>query len=207
MNIRTSVAMAALVLAMAVAAVAHGGRMGGKERMGDAHRASLTELLGLTEDQQAQLTTLRETYGERKQALREDKRAAVEAVLTPEQVATLETLRADAEGRRHGSKADALGLTPDQVAAIDALRESFHAQITDLRQARHAEFEAILTAEQLEIHGDAPFCKGGRRHGAGDGETPPDEEMTTTESALGLAEAAPTAVAETSWGALKTGMR
>jgi Spy/CpxP family protein refolding chaperone len=58
------------------------------------HRRGARPDLGLSEEQQAELTALREQHHEVRQAQREQFKTAFEAILTPEQLATLEEIRA-----------------------------------------------------------------------------------------------------------------
>ena len=81
------------IVASAISAAAHGGRGGGK------HRVSLTEELGLSEEQQGQWTELNTTFREQKQALREEYRTAFDAILTDEQREKLDEIKA---GFSHG---------------------------------------------------------------------------------------------------------
>lgn len=121
--------------AMDTSAKGWGGKRGfhghGKK---SGHKGSLIEQLGLTEDQQAQLQTLKEDLREQGQALGEQYRTDFEAILTDEQRETLEELK------------NPLGLTEDQQEQIKDLKDQ------DLtKEEFRTSFEAILTDEQVQI--------------------------------------------------------
>ena len=135
----TWVIAAALLLitaaAMDTSAKGWGGKRGfhghGKK---SGHKGSLVEQLGLTEDQQAQLQTLKEDIREQGQALGEQYRTDFEAILTDEQRETLEDLK------------NPLGLTDEQREQIGDLKDQ------DLtKEEFRTSFEAILTDEQIQI--------------------------------------------------------
>ena len=67
-------------------------------------RDSLVEQLGLSDDQQAQIQALREGLNEQKQALGEEYRAGFEAILTAEQYATFEEIKANRGSHSKGSE-------------------------------------------------------------------------------------------------------
>ena len=134
----TWVIAAALLLvaaaAMDTSARGRGGKLGfhgyGKR---SEHKGSLVEQLGLTEDQQTQIQTLRDTLHEQKQAIREEYWTDVEAILTDEQLETLEEIR------------NPLSLTEDQQTQIQALKDQ------DLTKEEYlTSLEDILTDEQSE---------------------------------------------------------
>ena len=144
----TWVIAAALLLvaaaAMDTSAKGWGGKRGfhgyGKK---SGHKGSLIEQLGLTEDQQTQIQTLRDTLHEQKQALREEYWTDVEALLTDEQLETLEEIR------------NPLGLTEDQQTQIQALKDQ------DLTKEEFlTSFEDILTDEQSETLEDLKANRG-----------------------------------------------
>ena len=201
------------------------------------HKGGLIEQLDLSEDQQAQLQTLKEDLREQQQALGEQYRTDFAAILTAEQLATLEARKnplgltddqqaqidalkdqdltkeefytsfeailtddqrdALAERKANRSKrgkhktslVDPLGLTEDQQAQVQALREDLQEQKQALREQFRADFEAILTAEQLAIL-EAIKAKRGSK-----------EEVEKTET--GAAGKATTSVEQTSWGRVK----
>ena len=203
MKLRTSAATAVLVFATVLSASAHG-------RSG---RTSLVEVLGLTEDQQTALTALNEAYSVSRKALHEEKSGAKEAILTEEQLATLEDLRAESRHYRHGtSLSEALGLSDDQQAAMDAIGEAYREERIALSEAYKEDFEALLTPEQVDILADTSFgtrggfCKWGKDAADDDEDADADSEGAM-DSALNLGDQISTAVAETSWGALKSGLR
>ena len=97
------------------------------------HKGSLVEQLGLTEDQQAQLRTLKEDIREQGQALGEQYHTDFKAILTDEQLEALEEIR------------NPLGLTDDQKTQIQDLKDQ------DLtKEEFRTSFEAILTDEQVQ---------------------------------------------------------
>ena len=189
------VVMLALVAASAIGALAHGH---GHRGHGGA-RASLAETLALTEDQQAELSGLRESFGEVSQALRASHREAFEGVLTTAQLATLEEIReSGTRPRVRGSLVTALALSEEQQTALAEVREARKAEKTALREQHRAAFRGILTEQQLalleEIKASHP------RHGVphdGDG-----DDSISTEAAV-LSTSAATAVEKQSWGQLK----
>lgn len=136
----------------------HGGRQGGAPE-GHENRA---EALGLTENQTAQMQSLRESYrseaealkgsgeGTRQafQALRESHREQAHAILTDEQRTQLQALRAEREanrpedghrGRSRGRQGQRPGLcsvielSDDQESQIETLRGDFRTQVEALR--------------------------------------------------------------------------
>ena len=120
--------------AMDTSARGRGGKHGfhghGKK---SGHKGSLVEQLGLTEDQQAQLQTLKEDIREQGQALSEQYRTDFKAILTDEQLEALEEIR------------NPLGLTDDQKTQIQELKDQ------DLtKEEFRTSFEAILTDEQIQ---------------------------------------------------------
>ena len=201
------------------------------------HKGGLIEQLDLSEDQQAQFQTLKEDLRTQQQALGEQYRTDFAAILTDEQLATLEARKnplgltedqqaqidalkdqdltkeefytsfeailtddqrdAFAERKANRSKrgkhktslVDPLGLTEDQQAQVQALREDLHEQKQALREQFRADFEAILTAEQLAIL-EAIKAKRGSK----------EEDETTETAAAGKAT---TSVEQTSWGRVK----
>ena len=120
--------------AMDTSAKGWGGKRGfhghGKK---NGHKGGLIEQLDLTDDQQAQFQTLKEDFREQGQALGEQFRTDFAAILTAEQLATLE------------ARKNPLGLTDDQQAQIDALKDQ------DLtKEEFYTSFEAILTDDQRD---------------------------------------------------------
>ena len=168
--------------------------------------------LGLSEDQQAQIETLREQH-----------RASFEAILTDEQRAILEErknplgLSEDQQAQIQALKDQELTkdefrtsfaaiLTEDQLATIEerkatrgsrtslseqlGLSEDQQAQIETLREQHRASIEAILTDEQLAMIEERKANRACQR-----------KESATTET--GAAGKATTSVETTSWGRLK----
>ena len=118
-----------LVAATTMDTSAKGG--GGKHGKHGKHKGSLIEQLGLSEDQQAQVQTLKEDIHAQRQTLGEQYRTDFDAILTAEQRTTLAGIE------------NPLGLSADQQAQIRALKEQ------DLTKEQYrTSFDAILTAEQ-----------------------------------------------------------
>ena len=136
---KTTWVIAAALLLVAAAAMdtsarGRGGKHGfhgyGKR---SEHKGSLIEQLGLSEDQLAQLQTLKENIREQGQTLGEQYRTDVEAILTDAQLETLEEIR------------NPLGLTEEQQTQIQALKDQ------DLtKEEFRTSFEAILTDAQIQ---------------------------------------------------------
>ena len=196
------VVMLALVAVSAIGVSAHGRGSRGNGEAG----VSMAETLALTEDQQAELKELRESFGEAHQSLRESHRAAFREVLTADQVATLDEIR-ESGSQRHvrGSMGAALGLTEEQQEARAALRDE-----------HNAAFAAVLTEEQLALleqirasHPRNGVARHGRdRHGPrygkdhGDGG---DDDGAVSIEAAALTTSTTTAIENQSWGQLKRG--
>lgn len=209
------VAMLALVAVSAIGVPAHG-----RGSRGDGEACvSLAETLALTEDQQAELKELRESFGEAHQSLRESHRGAFREVLTAEQVAALDEIR-ETGSRRHvrSSMGAALGLTEEQQEALAAAREEHQAEGAALRDEHHAAVAAVLTEEQLALleqirasHPRNGVARHGARHGRdrhgdgvdnGDGG---DDDDAVSIEATALTTSTTTAIENQSWGQLKRG--
>ncbi len=187
-------------------------------------RISLAERLGLSAEQQTELTALRTNYAERAQALHEAHRADKRSVLTEEQLAAL--IAYHSEGHRRGDKHLNLGLSDDQISSINDLDATYRQARTSLYAAHQEAVAALLTEEQLALlealHSAPPFRGIHRgRHGYGnrveanrggganesiDGLADPGTgEGQTGESSLlwsGASELT-TAVENTRWGRIK----
>lgn len=85
-------------------------------------------------------------------------------------------------GAPRGRLADELGLTEEQQARADEIFEQLHADIRVLRDAIHADIQAVLTEEQLEALDDtsrALFARrGGPRAPRAAGGNPLSERLT-----------------------------
>lgn len=90
------------------------------------NRGKFAQELGLTDTQKAQLTKIRQ-----------DTRAAIENVLTPEQRTQWQAAKQNRQARRGGFKA--LNLSEDQRAQIKKIKETSKTQM-----------EAVFTAEQKQ---------------------------------------------------------
>ena len=126
---------AALILVATAAMDTSAKGWGGKGKHGKhrEHRGSWTEQLGLSEDQLAQVQTLKEDLRAQRQALGDQYRIDFAAILTDEQRETLAAIE------------NPLGLSADQAEQIRALKEQ------DLTKAEfRTSFAAILTDEQRE---------------------------------------------------------
>ena len=134
----TWVIAAALLLVAAAAMDASAKGRGGKHGFHghgkkSGHKVSLVDQLGLSEDQQAQIQTLKEDIREQGQALGEQYRTDFKAILTDEQLEALEEIR------------NPLGLTDEQKTQIQDLKDQ------DLtKEEFRTSFEAILTDEQVQ---------------------------------------------------------
>ncbi|MEE2659508.1 MAG: hypothetical protein VX733_13460 [Candidatus Latescibacterota bacterium] len=218
------------------------GRRGGRRQQ----RLHLQEALGLNEDQQSQLQTLREEARTAVQALRKDEsatrdqfralreshREAFLAVLTDEQRATAEQVRAEREtikaagkGRRGGRRQqrlhlqEALGLNEDQQSqlqtlreeartAVQALREDESAtrdQFRALRESRRRDFLEILTEEQQATMESlrAKRLHHRGRFGPADGTKGAEGEGLPLLEATDGASKAATSVQSITWGQIK----
>ena len=165
---------------------------------------SLSDSLGLTEDQQAQIDALQETLNEQRQALSDQYRTSFEALLTEEQRAIFEGI------------VNPLGLTEDQQAQIDALQEQGLTGYGFL-----ISLATILTEDQIAAldetglgkygfgkygfgkHGFGKYGFGKHgfgKYGFGCYSKDSEEETETTETAAAGKAAA---VEETSWGRVK----
>lgn len=191
------------VATMAIDASAHGRGRGGK----GYQQASLSELLGLTEEQQADLQALKTGIMEQKQALYEEYQAGFTAVLTADQLIALDELKANRRKHHCIVLVEALGLSEDQVAQLQALGEQKKAHSMALHEAYQADFSAILTADQLAAYAELKANRMGRhgdKHRA-DATEPADADGTTeaTLQAPPTTNSIATAVKETSWGRIK----
>ena len=140
------------------------------------HATRLQDKLGLSDDQTAELEAIFMDEG----LSRGDRRAAVEAILTPEQAAAHKEMMSERRGKRgkgmRGKRGkfgkgmsdpashaamlkDKLDLSADQVAQVEATL----ADDTLERGARRAAIEAILTPEQAAIHQEMKSKRG--KHG------------------------------------------
>ena len=254
-RILTTGALAALALMLTTADLAEasgrgnfGGR-GGHRVAGasdKAHGKRISEALGLSNEQKAQLRKLR-TQGreemqalrsqedvtrEQVQALRESHREAFLAVLTDEQRATAEQVRAEREtikaagkGRRGGRRQqrlhlqEALGLNEDQQSqlqtlreeartAVQALREDESAtrdQFRALRESRRRDFLEILTEEQQATMESlrAKRLHHRGRFGPADGTKGAEGEGLPLLEATDGASKAATSVQSITWGQIK----
>ena len=211
---------ATLILAAFVtSASAHGRWRGGGHGM---KKASLSEQLELSAEQQVAWDELKATSKEQRETLREEHRAAFQAILTPEQLTALKELRGDGRRRhrcRRGSLVEILGLTPEQQTAWDELKTAMKDAKEALREERRAAFEEILDAEQLALLEEIRSSR--TRHcwrDTEDAEEPTEDaeelgdngegavDTQTLDAALLGIDAgteAATAVQETSWGTIK----
>jgi Spy/CpxP family protein refolding chaperone len=128
-------------------------------------------MLDLTDEQRQQARDIRLQMREDVKALRDAARDEIHGLLTEEQLAELEELRADRPrfgGRHRGGHGpgphrfvgppadrqrpiDTLDLTEEQQIAIDAIRAKLHEDVQALHDAAREAFRAILTPEQIDI--------------------------------------------------------
>lgn len=198
-----------LVAGTAIDAAAHGRRHG-------ANKVSLTELLELTETQEAELTEIRTAFSERRQAIKEEYRAEFEAILSADQLEALADLKESGEKRhRRAPLSEVLQLSEDQLTQKIELRSARMEEMQVLREEYKAAFEAALTAEQLatleEVRASFPRHRKKERRDGGDvagAEEDPPADIDTGESVETSFEvsaiSATTAVEETSWGGVKS---
>ena len=107
------IAAALLLVAAAMDASAKG--WGGKKGFHgkcSGHKGGLIEQLDLSDDQQAQFETLKEDLRAQQQALGEQFRTDFEAILTDEQLATLEDRRKPARPERRPASPDRCAQRP-----------------------------------------------------------------------------------------------
>lgn len=114
------------------------------------------DLLELTDEQQTQAQAIFDNMRTDVVALQDAARADIEALLTDEQRATLDSFdigfhdafRAFEHGFVSGRLADALALTDEQQTAIEATLDELHTAVDARRDQARDEFRAILTDEQ-----------------------------------------------------------
>lgn len=195
-----AVATAVLLFSAGVELVHAGGCSGKRGRL------SLSEGLGLTEDQQTALAEIRETFSEQKQAVNDDYRTGLEEILTAEQLEAIETIRSESPRRR--ITAGDIGLTEEQIASLTSLREEMVAQKQALREEYRDAFEELLTPEQLELLAERGGRFGGHKRDDVDEDGGAGDDGGSTSDQLSLqASTVPTAVEETSWGSIKSSLR
>ena len=165
-----------LVTTAAMDTSARGWGAKGKHGKHREHRGSWTEQLGLSEDQLAQVQTLKEDLRAQRQALGDQYRTDFAAILTDEQREALAAIE------------NPLGLSADQAEQVQALKEDLREQKQALRDQYRTGFEAILTAEQLATLEQIKADRGSQ-----------EAAETTKTAAAGKA----TAVEQTSWGRVK----
>ncbi|MCG3126287.1 MAG: hypothetical protein CHACPFDD_01119 [Phycisphaerae bacterium] len=115
------------------------------------------DLLELTDEQQTQAQAIFDGMRTDVVALQDAARAEIEALLTDEQRATLDSFdvgyhdafRAFAHGFASGRLAEALALTAEQQTAIDAILAELRTAVDARREQARQEFRSILTAAQL----------------------------------------------------------
>ena len=76
--------------------------LGGPPRGPNLER--MTQTLGLSEEQRAQVEIVIQTQQEKREALREETRASIRAILTPEQQASLDEMRQARRARWDGGR-------------------------------------------------------------------------------------------------------
>ncbi len=110
----------------------------------------MTRNLDLTTEQQGEIRTILEE--QRAQALqqREDTRARIGALLTPEQQARIEAQRNSRMERHLDRLADRLDLSEDQVAQVRTVMQTKHDDSGMTRDEIREQIKAVLTEDQLE---------------------------------------------------------
>ena len=101
---KTLIAVAlSLAIPAAVAAGMGNPGQGGPPRGPNLER--MTETLGLSEEQRAEMEIVLQAQREERQALREETRTSIRAILTPEQQATMDEMRQARRARWDGHRA------------------------------------------------------------------------------------------------------
>lgn len=201
---RILILLAALAIGFAAQADAHGkrGKRGPRQ-----HKARIVEALELTDEQVAQVEALKEQKIEERQAAREERKAAFEAILSEAQLAALNEYRETREPGQHkrGERPD-LGLTEEQLTELASLREQSKEAVTAMREEFKAAFEAILAPEQLaileEIKANHRSHRDGKTGDEADDTGSAADVSTALQFDIGI-DGAPTVIEESSWGALK----
>ena len=165
----TATLISALGLASTSAIAEDGNRL-------ENHMARMQQALGLTDEQAAQIKSLREAQRTAMQTSRESNRQQIEALLTPEQKEKFSTMKQRGH-KRGGSERmqkrmdkrmtrmqEKLGLSDEQVAQIKSLREAQHTASQAARDSHRQQIEALLTPEQKEKF-NAMKQKRGKRGG------------------------------------------
>ena len=175
----TATLISALGLASTSAIAEDGNRL-------ENHMARMQQALGLTDEQAAQIKSLREAQRTAMQTSRESNRQQIEALLTPEQKEKFSTMKQRGHkrghkmgkrGKRSGGERmqkrmdkrmtrmqEKLGLSDEQVAQIKSLREAQHTASQAARDSHRQQIEALLTPEQKEKF-NAMKQKRGKRGG------------------------------------------
>lgn len=104
---------------------------------------ALAQIMPSADRQTMQNLNLSRTQVQQMRSLMADYQSSFEAVLTDAQLAELEELRADQRGQHSG------GNPQDLLVQLD-LSEAQEAELSTLQEVMMADFEDILTAEQLE---------------------------------------------------------
>lgn len=128
--------------------------------MGGGRGMRMMQRLNLSADQQARLQPL----FEEQQAQRQQFRSQMEAILTPEQRAQMQS---GGGGRRGGGMGGfrQLNLSEDQKARMQALRESMRPQMRASRQKMQSQMQSVLTPEQMQQLNEMRQQRGGGRGG------------------------------------------
>jgi len=166
--IRTALSLALIALIATSAAFA---RQGGAARGNPLDR--MAQELNLTAEQKAKLTTIFQAQREKMKARHEAMEGKLRSILTPEQQAQLDQMKAERQERRkqaganpdhqgpppardgqagpggkHRGPLAQLNLTEEQKAQLKAYFEAERPQMQADRKAFRAEVEAVLTPEQ-----------------------------------------------------------
>jgi Spy/CpxP family protein refolding chaperone len=174
MKISVRILMGLLMMAVVASAAvyAHGGRgPGGRPDKGKMLER-MSQQLKLTADQQARVKAL---FDQREAAMKakfEARESQLRSILTAEQNARLDAMKANRQkGERKGPFAE-LNLTDEQKAKLQAMRGQGRSQM----EAEHKQFEAqlneILTPEQRTKLEQMRAQRGGKRGPRG-GDKPP----------------------------------
>jgi Spy/CpxP family protein refolding chaperone len=169
MSTRKTVQTATLAFAIATALVATSATAGPDARGYDQGPAAfaetrierMTERLDLTPEQQVEIRTILEEQRALADQQRQETRARIGAVLTPEQLARIDERRQVRMERHLDRLAHRLDLSADQVERVRAIMQA-KAEDRDMARAEVREqIRTVLTEEQLSAF-DAKVARFGR---------------------------------------------
>ena len=130
------------------------------------HGARLAEALDLTDDQKANVEAIFEAHRERRQELREldrkerreaaqllrqDLRSDLSAVLTTEQLAKFDAMKAQRKDRKRQRLSDALELTDTQQGQVEDIMSAHRDRMKGLRDLDRSERRAAVQEAQQDL--------------------------------------------------------